>query len=64
MTTPKKKTKRKPATDGYLYEFHGSYLSKEKAKAKAKKRGGFVISRVPYRQNKRRYIVLTERVPF
>ena len=44
--------------------FHGSYNSKDKAEAKAKKRGGFLISRVPRGMRKRRYIVLTERVPF
>lgn len=58
------KRKKKPATDGYAYTFHGSFTSKAKAKSKAKKRDGFLISRVPRGTNKRRYIVLTERVPF
>jgi hypothetical protein len=44
--------------------FHGSYSSKDKAESKARKRGGFLISRVPRGMNKRRYIVLTERTPF
>lgn len=67
MTTKKraaKKRTRKPATDGFAYSFHGSYRNKEDAAKKAKKRGGFVISRVPYGSNKRRYIVLAESVPF
>lgn len=58
------KRRKKPATDGYAYTFHGSFTSKAKAESKAKKRDGFLISRVPRRTNKRRYIVLTERVPF
>lgn len=58
------KRKKKPATDGYAYAFHGSFTSKAKAESKAKKRDGFLISRVPRGTNKRRYIVLTERVPF
>ena len=58
------KRKKKPATDGYAYTFHGSFTSKAKAENKAKKRDGFLISRVPRGTNKRRYIVLTERVPF
>jgi len=58
------KHKKKPATDGYAYSFHGSFTSKAKAESKAKKCDGFLISRVPRGTNKRRYIVLTERVPF
>lgn len=58
------KSRKKPAGEGYAFSFHGSYTGKEKAEAKARKRGGFVISRVPRGINKRRYIVLTERVPF
>jgi hypothetical protein len=58
------KRKRKPAGEGYAFMFHGSYTAKNKAEAKAKKREGFVISRVPRGTHKRRYIVLTERVPF
>jgi hypothetical protein len=58
------KRKKKPATDGYAYTFHGSFTSKAKAESKAKKRDGFLISRVPRGTSKRRYIVLTERVPF
>jgi hypothetical protein len=58
------KRKKKPAGEGYAYDFHGSYTSKDKAATKAKKRGGFLISRVPRGTRKRRYIVLTERVPF
>lgn len=56
--------KKQPAGEGYAFSFHGSYTAKAKAEAKARKRGGFVISRVPRGINKRRYIVLTERVPF
>ncbi len=44
--------------------FHGSFTDKGKAETKAKKRGGFMISRIPRGMRKRRYIVLTERVPF
>lgn len=49
---------------GFVFMFHGSYSSKAKAEAKARKRDGFLISRVPRGMKKRRYIVLTERVPF
>ncbi len=58
------KRKRKPAGEGFAYLFHGSNNNKQKAEAKAKKRGGFLISRIPRGMRKRRYIVLTERVPF
>jgi hypothetical protein len=58
------KRKKRPAGEGYAYTFHGSYSSKEKAQSKAKKRDGFLISRIPRGTKKRRYIVLTERVPF
>jgi hypothetical protein len=58
------KRKKKPAGDGYAFTFHGSYSSKEKAESKARKRDGFLISRIPRGTRKRRYIVLTERVPF
>ena len=58
------KRRKKPAGDGYAFTFHGSYTSKDRAEAKAKKRGGFLISRIPRGNRKRRYIVLTERVPF
>jgi hypothetical protein len=58
------KRKRRPAGDGYAYTFHGSYTAKKQAEAKARKRGGFLISRIPRGMSKRRYIVLTERVPF
>jgi hypothetical protein len=57
------KRKKKPAGEGYAYMFHGSFTSKDKAEAKARKRDGFLISRVPRGMKKRRYIVLTERVP-
>lgn len=56
--------KGKHASEGYAFTFHGSYLDKQKAEAKAEKRKGFVISRVPRGMNRRRYIVLTERTPF
>jgi len=58
------KRKKRSATEGYAYTFHGSYCSKARAEDKAKKRDGFLISRVPRGMKKRRYIVLTERVPF
>jgi hypothetical protein len=58
-----KRTKKK-ASEGYAYTFHGSYNIKARAEVKAKKRGGFFISRIPRGMRKRRYIVLTERVPF
>jgi hypothetical protein len=58
------KRNKKPAGEGYAFTFHGSYSSKEKAERKAVKRDGFLISRVPRGMKKRRYIVLTERVPF
>jgi len=59
-----KRKKKRPATEGYAYTFHGSFSSREKAESKARKRDGFLISRVPRGMKKRRYIVLTERVPF
>jgi len=58
------KRKKKQATEGYAYTFHGSFSSKGKAENKARKRDGFLISRVPRGMKRRRYIVLTERVPF
>lgn len=59
-----KRRKRRTAGDGTFYSFHGAFSDKSKAEAKAKKRRGFVISRVPRGQHKRRYIVLGEKVPF
>lgn len=58
------KRRKKPAGEGYAFTFHGSYSEKSKAEGKAKRRGGWLISRVPCGSSKRRYIVLTERVPF
>jgi len=58
------KRKKKTAGEGYAFTFHGSYTSKEKAESKARKRGGWLISRVPRGMSKRRYIVLTQQVPF
>lgn len=58
------KRKKRPASEGFAFTFHGSYSSRERAESKAKKRGGFLISRIPRGMRKRRYIVLTERVPF
>ena len=58
------KRKKNPAGEGYAYMFHGSFTSKDKAEVKARRRDGFLISRVPRGMKKRRYIVLTERPPF
>jgi hypothetical protein len=58
------KRRKKTAGEGYAFTFHGSYTSKEKAESKARKRGGWLISRVPRGMSKRRYIVLTQQVPF
>jgi len=58
------KPRRRPSSEGYAVSFHGSYRDKAPAENKAKKRGGFVISRVPRGTSKRRYIVCAERVPF
>lgn len=58
------KRRKRPAGEGFAYLFHGSFNSKAKAEAKAKRRGGFLIRRIPRGMRKRRYIVLTERVPF
>ncbi len=58
------KRRQKPAGEGHAFMFHGSYSSKDRAERKARKRGGFLISRVPRGMSKRRYIVLTERTPF
>lgn len=59
-----RKETRIPATNGYSFAFHGSFTAKDKAEAKAKRRGGFFISRVPRGTKRRRYIVMTEKVPF
>ena len=61
---PQSRKSVRRASEGYAFAFHGSYNSKDKAEAKARKRGGFLISRVPHGMKRRRYIVLTERVPF
>ena len=58
------KRRKKNAGEGYAFTFHGSYSSKAKAESKARKRGGWLISRVPRGTSKRRYIVLSEQVPF
>jgi hypothetical protein len=58
------KRQKRPAGEGYAFTFHGSYTDQKKADAKARRRGGFVINRKPRDMKKRRYIVLTERVPF
>ncbi len=58
------KRKKRPAGEGYAFTFHGSYSEKGKAETKARRRGGFLISRIPRGMKRRRYIVLTERVPF
>jgi hypothetical protein len=58
------KRKKRPAGEGYAFTFHGSYSSKEEAERKARKRDGFLISRIPRGMKRGRYIVLTERVPF
>jgi hypothetical protein len=58
------KREKRRAGEGYAFVFHGSFSSKQKAESKARRRGGFLISRVPRGMKKRRYIVLTERVPF
>jgi hypothetical protein len=58
------RSRRKRAGEGYAFSFHGSYGAKEKAEAKARKRDGFVIARIPRGMRRRRYIVLAERVPF
>jgi hypothetical protein len=59
-----KRKRKKSAGEGYAYAFHGSYSEKSKAESKAKRRGGWLISRIPRGTSKRRFIVLTERVPF
>ena len=59
-----RRKRKKPAGEGYAYMFHGSFTEKGRAERKAKKRGGWLISRVPRGMSKRRFIVLTERVPF
>lgn len=59
-----KRKKKRTAGEGTYYSFYGAFTDKDKAERKAKKRGGFVISRVPRGQHKRRYIVLGEKVPF
>lgn len=58
------KKKHRPSGDGYAVTFHGSYNSKDKAIAKAKKRDGVVLSRLPRGMKRRRYIVITGKVPF
>ncbi len=59
-----RRKRKKPAGEGYAYMFHGSFSEKDRAERKAKRRGGWLISRVPRGMSQRRYIVLTERTPF
>jgi hypothetical protein len=56
-----KQRKKKPAGEGFAYTFHGAFSRRSDAEAKARKRGGFIISRVPRTMRKRRYIVVTDR---
>jgi hypothetical protein len=60
----KRSRKKRHASEGYAYLFHGSFRDKDKAQRKARSRDGFVISRVPRGTSKRRYIVLSGRGPF
>jgi hypothetical protein len=60
----KRKAKRKPPTDGYAWEFHGSFTNQAKARMRARARGGWVIPRHVIGQKDKRYIVVTSRVPF
>jgi hypothetical protein len=53
------KRKKRPAGEGYAFTFHGSFNSREKGESRARKRGGWLISRIPRGMKKRRYIVLT-----
>lgn len=70
MATKKKKPKsrRRNFGDGYAYEFHGSFTSKAAAEKKARKVGGWMVSRkVFHGASGLRYVVMTQRagnVPF
>lgn len=59
---PKGKPKKKPYGQGFEFDFHGAYDKKPPAKAKAKKRKGFVLFRHIGRGW--RYVVATVRAPF
>jgi hypothetical protein len=57
------KRRKKRASAGLGYMFHGAFTSLAAADRRAKKRKGFVLKRtLPGRG--RRYIVMTERAPF
>jgi hypothetical protein len=65
----KKKTRKRRATQGMGYDFHGAFASKADALAKARRRKGWVVKRWMRGQSKPRYVVLTntrysEKVPF
>lgn len=62
---PRKKRKRRsPAGEGVYFSFHGAFTNEAKARAKAKARDGWVVKRYLRGQQKPRFIVLAERVPF
>jgi hypothetical protein len=67
MAKGKRRRKNYP-TEGTYVEFHGSYSSKGRAVAKARtvkgKYGKGWIKEVRPRGMGRRYVVMTERVPF
>jgi hypothetical protein len=60
----KRKAKKRRATVGGLYEFHGSFTSKAKAEERARARGGF-FKACKNKGAGLRYVVMTEsKVPF
>ena len=66
--TKKRKGRKRNYGDGYAFEFHGSFTSKTKAEAKARKVGGFTVSRkVFHGPSGLRHVVMKQRdssVPF
>ena len=62
----KRKPKR-PAGEGYAWEFHGAYNSEAKAKEKARKVGGWYQKKSIRRRDGARYkrwVVMTAGTPF
>lgn len=62
-----KPARRRPASSGYAVEFHGAFSTEAKAKAKARKIGGFYKKSHPPMQSKPRWVVMLrqeDKVPF
>lgn len=64
MVRRKRKTNRRRAfSEGVYVEFHGAFKDEDKARAKARKVGGWYVRRTTPRIG-RRFVVMAERAPF